>query len=181
MARQIQDNIEEILKKHPETLWTYFRSKPSMEIKLYEALKAQGVPCYLPMIQKTTEYAYQIKRTWHPMFASYVFASSRQGAFDAALLNKYKLRYEFLSEWEADKLLADLKIVRKYEILGKTHKITVNERIKKGTPVLIKKGYFKGDNGFVVKHKNSMTVTINLQWQDMSLEVDVPTDFIEQE
>ena len=62
----------------------YFTAKPRCEKTLYGALRSQGVPCYLPMIRKTTEYTHRIYTRMVPMFPGYVFASTTSQSFDPA-------------------------------------------------------------------------------------------------
>ena len=51
MEEHLDDDIySDLLRVHEGSAWMYFKSKSLCEIKLYEALKAQNVICYLPLI-----------------------------------------------------------------------------------------------------------------------------------
>lgn len=173
------DDILEMLRPHDGTLWMYFISKPRCEKRLYEALKAQNIACYLPMITKTTHYSQRIYTREVAMFPNYVFASTCSMGFDIAKLNSSLLKVCFLPESLAAELLADLQIVRKYELLAKTHKVDISPEIVEGSSVMIKKGNFKGDYAIVEKRKNSKLIIVNLHSVEMSLHVEVPIDWVE--
>lgn len=67
MEEHLDDDIySDLLRVHEGSAWMYFKSKSLCEIKLYEALKAQNVICYLPLIKKTTEYQHRTIREWFP-------------------------------------------------------------------------------------------------------------------
>ena len=90
MEECTEDNIyTDLLRIHEGSSWMYFKSKPLCEIKLYEALKAQNVICYLPLVKKTTEYQHRIYTRMVPMFGGgYVFASTSRNGFDLARINR---------------------------------------------------------------------------------------------
>ena len=160
----------------------YFKSKPLCEIKLYEALQAQNIPCYLPLIKKTTEYSHRIHTRMVPMLGGgYVFASTVPRGFDLARINRTLQKVFFLNEYESKLLLRDLKIVRKYEMLALSHKVEVVMNIKISDPVIITHGYFKGELGQVKRLKNKETVVIQLTSIPMSLTVELPVDFVAKE
>lgn len=175
---QKDDELADLLRQYEGTSWMYFTSKPRTEKKLYEALKAQNIPCYLPLLQKTTEYARRIYTRTVPMFPGYVFASTCSRGFDIGRLNSALLRVHFLPEVDAANLLSDLKTVRKFEILAKSNRVEVRPDIAEGTPVVINKGYFKGERGVVEKLINHETVEIYLNSVQMALRIELPLDFV---
>lgn len=159
--------------------WMFLQSKPRLEKKLFEALKAQGIPCYLPMLKQTTEYARRIYSRMTPMFPGYVFASAKPGDLDVARLNSFLRKISFLPPTLSEELLRDLKTVRKYELLAEERRITVSDEMPPGTPVLIRKGWFKGETAVVHRRKNYETVSVHLRSLQMSLSVELPVDFVE--
>lgn len=176
---QEDSEVIEILKKYDDSDWMFFQSKPRLEKKLFEALRAQEIPCYLPMLKQTTEYAHRIYTRLVPMFSGYVFASTRPQGFDPARLNSYLRKANFLPPPLAEELLRDLKTVSKYEKLAAERKVCVLRDIPPGTPVSIRKGYFKGERAVVHRRMNQETICVHLSSLQMSLSVELPIDFIE--
>lgn len=173
------DSYRELLKVHEGTFWMYFKSKPLCEIKLYDALMEQNIPCYLPLIKKTTEYSHWIRTRMVPMFGGgYVFASVARSGFDLARINRHLAKVFYLSEYDADSLLKDLLTVRKYEILAQTHKVEVMTDLTVSDPVVIKKGYFKGEVGEIKRFKNHETVIVQLTSIPLAMVVELPVDFV---
>ena len=169
--------LRETLRQYPDCRWMYFFAKPRCEKKLYNALCAQGIPAYLPLISKTTEYSKRSYSRSLPMFPGYVFACTRRQGFDIGQINSALLRVNFLPEELADELLEDLKAVRKFEILAMEHQISVRPEIVPGTPVLITNGFFKGEYAIVKHRKNLETLIVNLKSVQMALQLEVPAEW----
>ena len=100
MEEHLDDDIySDLLRVHEGSAWMYFKSKSLCEIKLYEALKAQNVICYLPLIKKTTEYQHRIYTRMVPMFGGgYVFASIVRHGFDLTRINRNLLKVFYLND-----------------------------------------------------------------------------------
>lgn len=173
------DELSKVLCMHDGTFWMYFVSRPRQEKKLYQGLLSQAIPCYLPQVKKTTEYAHRVYSRMVPMFPGYVFASTCSQGFDIAKLNSSLLKVHFLSEAAAVDLLHDLRTVRKYEILAKEHKVAVYPPMTPGTAVQVTKGYLKGEYAVVRRMVNNETVSIYLSSLQMTLSVELPVDFVE--
>lgn len=166
------------LQEHKDSLWMYFVAKPRCEKKLFEALQQQAIPSYLPLIPKTTEYSHRVYTRKVAMLPGYVFASTRSQGFDISRLNSSLLKVNFLSELSAAELLSDLKIVRKYELLANDFKVEISPEIKEKTPVMITRGYFKGEQGIVLKRKNNKVVIVNVASIALAMRVEVPLDWV---
>ncbi|WP_176012070.1 transcription termination/antitermination NusG family protein [Victivallis sp. Marseille-Q1083] len=173
------DEILAMLCPYENTRWMYFVSRPRCEKRLYEGLREQGIPAYLPLFVKTTEYSHRVYKRQVPMFPGYVFASTRSQGFDIQRINSALLKVKFLPEPLADILLNELRLVRKFEILAQDHKLAVKPEIVKDTPVLIRRGAFKGDYAIVEKRKNTETIIVNIQSVQMSLHIELPVDWCE--
>ena len=162
MEEHLDDDIySDLLRVHEGSAWMYFKSKSLCEIKLYEALKAQNVICYLPLIKKTTEYQHRIYTRMVPMFGGgYVFASIVRHGFDLTRINRNLLK------------------VRKYEILAQTHKVEVMTNLQINDPVVITKGYLKGEVAQIKRFKNHETVVVQLAAIPVVMTVELPVDFV---
>ena len=178
-ALKSDDELSNVLCRHNGTFWMYFTSRPRQEKKLYQALLTQAIPCYLPLVKRTTEYAHRIYSRMVPMFPGYVFASTCPQGFDIVKLNSSLLKVHFLSETAAAELLHDLKTVRKYEILAKEHKVAVYPPMAPATAVQVTRGYVKGEYAVVQKMINHETVSVYLPSIQMTLSVELPVDFVE--
>ncbi len=171
---------ESLLTAHEGSSWMYFTAKPRCEKALYGALRSQGVPCYLPMIRKTTEYTHRIYTRMVPMFPGYVFASTTSQSFDLRKINSFLNRVFFLSPHDSEKLLKDLRTVHKYELLAQKRKVDVlNIALK--DPVLITHGIFKGERAVIQHFNDHDEVTIQLDAVPYSLNVCMPLDFVTKE
>jgi len=173
------DEYTDLLKRHDGTHWMYFTSKPRCEKKLYEALRQQGIPCYLPLVKKTTEYSHRIYTRQVPMFGGYVFASTCPGGFDMVKVNSSLLQVHFLDDISADRLLQDLITVRKVELLAGDHKVEFATKLKIEMPVIINRGYFKGEYGKIQHFVNHDNVMIRLTSLSMVISIQLPVDFVE--
>lgn len=173
------DEYADLLKQHDGTHWMYFTSKPRCEKKLHEALRRQGVPSYLPLVEKTTEYSHRVYTRMVPMFCGYVFASTCPGGFDITKINSSLLHIHYLDEINANCLLRDLITVRKVELLAKDHKVEVITKLKIEMPVIINRGYFKGEYGRIQHFVNHDEVMIRLTSLSMVISIQLPVDFVE--
>ena len=180
MEEHLDDDIySDLLRVHEGSAWMYFKSKSLCEIKLYEALKAQNVICYLPLIKKTTEYQHRIYTRMVPMFGEgYVFASIVRHGFDLTRINRNLLKVFYLNDYDSASLLKDLRTVRKYEILAQTHKVEVMTNLQINDPVVITKGYLKGEVAQIKRFKNHETVVVQLAAIPVVMTVELPVDFV---
>ncbi len=173
---------DSILKVYSDSAWMYFKSKPLCEQKLYDALKQQQIPCYLPMVRKTTAYARWTNTRMVPMFGGgYVFASVAPHGYDMVGINRYLTKVYYLSEGDSEALLKDLLVVRKYEILAQKHKVEVLPNMRIGETVVITGGCFKGETGRIERFENHDSVTIRLHTLAAAMKVDLPIDFVMKE
>ena len=173
---------DSILKVYSDSAWMYFKSKPLCEQKLYNALKQQQIPCYLPMVRKTTAYARWTNTRMVPMFGGgYVFASVAPHGYDLVGINRYLTKVYYLSEGDSAALLKDLLVVRKYEILAQKHKVEVLPDMRIGETVVITGGCFKGEAGRIERFENHDSVTIRLHTLAAAMKVDLPIDFVMKE
>ena len=159
----------------------YFVSRPRCEKKLAERLAAQGIPVYLPTLERVTEYSHRTYRRRMPMFPNYVFAATAPQGFDLRSVNAALLRVNFPGPELSELLLNDLRSVRKFELLSAEHKLEVRPEIVAGTAVEIRQGAFKGERAVVRRRKNSETVIVNLRSLNMALELELPVDWCETE
>lgn len=174
-------DIEDVLRIHEGTQWMYFTSKPRQEKNLYNALQQQGIPCYLPLVNKTTEYTNRIYTRNVPMFPGYVFASTRSRGFDLTKLNLFLQRCYFLDEYRSAALLRDLITVRKCELLAKENKIEVMTNFRIDDVVTIAHGYFKGEKAVIRRFSSHDEVTVQLTSLEMALTLQLPVDFLSSE
>lgn len=175
-------NDSDFLKTYEGTQWMYFTAKPQCEKSLYNALSAQHVVCYLPLIKKVTEYSHRVYTRMVPMFPGYVFASVCRAEFKTTLYSSFLGRCYYLDEIQASALLKDLVTVRKYELLAQEHKVQVLVDLNIGDPVLITHGYFKGERAVIKRiSKERDEVIAELTALQMALSVQLPVDFLSKE
>lgn len=178
-GRLENDEYTDLLKQHDGMQWMYFTTKPRCEKRLYEALKRQGIPSYLPLIKKTTEYSHRVYTRMVPMFCGYVFASTCPKGFDITKINSALLRMNFLDEINANCLLRDLITVRQIERLAADHKVEVMSGLKIKMPIMINRGYFRGEYGTIEHFVNHDKVMIRLTSLSMLISLQLPVDFVE--
>jgi len=168
-----------ILREHPDTMWMYFTAKPRCELNLQEVLRRQSIPCYVPMIRKVTTYSRSTYTRMLPMFPGYVFASTSKMGYDLVMMNSFLRRVYHLDAINAKKLLKDLITVRKFELLATEHKVEVRPELKVKTPILITKGYFKGEYATITRFTKHDEVEVLLTSLQMAISAQVPLDFVE--
>lgn len=176
---QNTDPVLAILRRYENARWMYFVTRPRCEKKLFALLAEQGIPAYLPQVSKLTRYEKRVYRRQVPMFSGYVFAATAPQGFRIELLNAALLKVNFLPEPLADELLADLRTVRKMELLAQERELLVSPELVKGTPVVIRYGFFAGESAIVERRKNTDMVVVNLKSLQMSLRLELPAEWCE--
>ena len=92
--------------------------------------------------------------------------------------NSGLLKVFYLNDYDSASLLKDLRTVRKYEILAQTHKVEVMTNLQINDPVVITKGYLKGEVAQIKRFKNHETVVVQLAAIPVVMTVELPVDFV---
>lgn len=173
-------DYNDLLRVHEGSQWTFFTSKPHQEMNLYEALRRQNIPCYLPQVKKMTKYSRRSYTRYVPMFSGYVFASTRANGFDFIGLNSSLKRCFFLDKGCAATLLRDLITVRKFEVLAQDYKVEIKADFDADQAITLPDGYFKDENAVIRHCDNHDEVTVQLISLARFLSVQLPSNFLSQ-
>jgi transcription antitermination factor NusG len=163
------------LTEYPGFVWTVAHVKPRCEKQVAEFAARHGVMHYLPLRRKVKRFQRRNVETRLPMFSGYLFV--RTGAGDRERLaecHRIVRFFDMTPEREA-RLLEDLRCVRQLELTSQVTEVVVSPELAPGRAVVVRSGPFRGVRGVVVRRKDSVRITVNVEMlgQSVSAEVDV--------
>lgn len=163
------------LAECPGFVWTVAHVKSRCEKQVAEFAERHGIMHYLPLLRKVKRFQRRNVETRVPMFNGYVFV--RLGAGDRERLaecHRVVRFFQMTPEREA-RLLEDLRGVRQLELTSAVSEVVVSPELAPGRLVVVRSGPFRGVRGVVVRRRDSIRVTVNVEMlgQSVSAEVDV--------
>ena len=165
---QFNDGIFEIAGR--ETVRVVY-TRPNQEGRLYEYCMARGIVCYLPlkkvwkpMTQRHGGKIYQYpKVVLRPMFPNYMFLKLTPEQ-RTPLYNSYTiLKILHDEDQNQDKLLEEIRLVRKIEAIAQDEEVEFNAEIKEGDKFLIENGAWQGVYGWLKKKKSRFVWSVEIE------------------
>ena len=170
------------IRKIDGGVWSPVFTLPRNEKKVYERLKQQGIPAYLPLrkhvnvqsvISKGKSYPY--KRVLHvPMFTNYLFVNVTPEVLSDLNWNRSVVRVLKPGEQQESVLIEELNVIRQLETFSEGEEIDVTFGLKKGKRVVFTEGPFKGWSGVILSVEPTGMVYINITSVEASVEVEYP-------
>lgn len=161
------------------TRWAALRTAARWEKKLADLLAAAGVPVFLPLMTRLTEYRSKRRAVRVPVFPGYVFASESDFIGNRAVTPAVRAKVaQVLRPPDADGLRAELKGIA--ALL--TDRELVQERLSGavGDTIRITGGPLVGYEGRVVKAKpGKWRLVVEVSFLGARLEVEVDERLVE--
>jgi len=172
MLTTLQDNPTHALfdPADPVGDWFVLHTRSRQEKVIAEALKAQGVGCFLPLVKKLRYYGRRKAKSIVPLFPGYVFMrGQRDDAFTVDRMNRI---VQIIDVPDQSALAWQLRNIAKAVELDVP--LGTYAYIKAGTPVVITAGPFKGLEGIVndVVNDNRFVLQVDALAKGMCLEID---------
>ncbi len=155
----------EEIRKYAHLKWYAVMTKPKAEKRTKAFFVSSGIPCYLPLVSHThiqrftrpNGKLYERRRAPRPapMFPGYIFAALDLNTLSETRCRATVSRVLLNENYSEEQLIAELKIVNRFEMLSKNNQVEIKPHIIEGTPVIISKGPFKGWEGIVKQRQNN--------------------------
>ena len=169
--------LNKILKNDLSS-WYAVYTKPRFEKKVYATLLNNGYDCYLPLIATYRQWSDRKKKVLIPLISSYVFVNT----FENNLTNILPFNgvVTILKHMKKPAIIKDYEIENLKMLLEDSDKIKTIENIdlKKGDPVLVEKGLFKGLIAEHIRYKGKYRIFSRIEALGNVIELDIPLSFI---
>ena len=176
---------EAILNPVGDEIVRVVHTRPHQETALEKYCKQKGIVCYLPVrraikihnfTQKGIPYSYS-KEVLRPLFPSYIFIKMPLPLMHVIHEAQIFSRVVPL-QYEQEKLLEEIKVVRTIEALGFEQELEVHTDIPSGGRFLITSGIWEGVQGHLLNKDgvDKWTVEIEFCKQFVTTSID-PTKF----
>ena len=149
--------------------WYVAHTKARREKALAWSLLTQGVPYFLPMVERLTSTRGRRFRSWLPLFSSYVFFAGDRRARQQALATHHVAGV--LDVVDRDRLLAELSQIE--QALDGGAKLDPYPSMRNGTLCRVRCGPFAGLEGVVVRRNvTRLLLQVEMLGQAAALEID---------
>ena len=121
---------------------------------------------------RTYQYLKEVRR---PMFSGYLFACMAQEEEDSAWRTRSIVRIFRDQNFTQEQLLAELNLIRRFEIASETQKVEILPQLVPGTKVMISSGPWEGIYGVVESRRKPLKFIVNLEimGQAIATEIDI--------
>lgn len=154
-----------VVSKAATRRWYAARTRPRAEKAAYRALSANGVECYLPVVEQERQWADRIKRVEFPLFPGYLFIFCMRRQIGSVLAGVPGLIDVIRQDGRPcvvreDELFAVRVLVEGMRRTGKLP--TVSDYPVIGNPVRVIEGPFKGLTGTLVEDRHASRVVVRI-------------------
>jgi len=153
--------------------WTAVHTKPRCEKLLARYCLHYAIPCYLPLRRRVQRYQRRRVVTLLPMFTGYVFVQLHPEQHGIVYQSHKAVRILPVDEPREVRLLADLRNVRRLEIIGRDRPVEVMPQIVPGRLVRIRTGPLRGVEGVVQFLHGKARVVVNVEMLGHAAAVDL--------
>ena len=141
--------------------WWALYTLPRREKDLMRRLRALGVGYYSPLIERRTKSPQgRIRKSYVPLFASYVFLRGDDAARRLALTTNCISRCLVVPN--AEQFVVDLRQIR--QLILANVPLTPEARIQPGTSVRVRSGPLMGVEGVVVRRQNKERLLVAVRF-----------------
>lgn len=155
---------------HSDRAWRVVYTKPRQEKCLARELRRCQVPHYLPLVTRQHFYRGRRVDSYAPLFGSYVFLHCTEEERIRSL-GTGRIS-QLLPVADQDRLIVDLQRVE--QLIESGFPLTVENRLRPGQRVRVKRGSLEGMEGVVEARRrmSRLVVLIEFLQQGVSLEID---------
>lgn len=147
-----------------ERRWFAVRTAAKHEKKAVKELRSLGIECYIPLREKTYNYASKKVIRELPLLSGYVFVNVRSSEADTVRFSTFVSRFITLGRIRKRVTDQEIALLRKISTDRNLDWQTIEEvfDFTEGTPVEIIKGPLAGVRGIYLNKKNKKTFVIAL-------------------
>ena len=171
MDGECGDEVMNSFRIVPGKRWCLVQTRPRNEKWTRNALAAEHITIYLPLLTKVEIHNRGKRKLLLPMFPGYLFACADRDEETAIRQNRCVWNLRTLSEAEEDSLIRDLRAVRLCELQSADHQLVVNPGLQAGDMVRIRSGAFKGQDAVVIRRVDAVSVIVNLSFLGRNIDV----------
>ncbi len=162
---------ESILAPEGEEIVRVVFTTPLNEGRFRDYCNERGIVNYLPLRKVTSvkrhvrngrTYQYQ-SVVLRPMFPSYIFVKLTPAQRSNIFRSNAVVRILGSNEFNQDKLLDEIRIVRRIEEIAMTEELEFNADVKEGGRFLIESGPWEGVYGWLTKKRKRALWTVELE------------------
>ena len=162
---------ESILAPKENEIVRVVYTRPLNEAALRDYCDKNGMVCYLPLKKvcrdihrsyKGKEYQYR-SIVLRPMFPSYVFVKMQSEQRTRVFRSNAVVRILGEQEYNQDKLLEEIRLVRQIETISMTEEVEFNAQVKEGSRFLIESGPWQGVYGWLRKKRKRYLWTVEIE------------------
>src|SRR5262249_35475551 len=155
--------------------WWVLHTKPRAEKTLARLFVEHGTSFFLPLHEKQTRRGGRTRRSYLPLFSSYLFLHGDQDARRAAL--ETNLVVQTLTVEDQAQLHTDL--MRVFRLMESGEPLTPAHRLKPGTPVVITGGALEGMPGVVLRRGKRWKVYVEVRILQRGVSVEIDAGLLE--
>jgi transcription antitermination factor NusG len=143
--------------------WYVLQTKPRNEKVVLSQIEQKNIEVYVPFTEKIRIWSDRKKKIQVPLFSGYVFIHANEEERVRAVSNTIgAIRYIFFQSRPA--VVSDREIELIKNSLLEPEKISIEEtKIRKGDPILVTHGLFKGMKGYVNEFRGNYKLTVNIE------------------
>jgi transcriptional antiterminator RfaH len=164
------DLLEGLTAEPSERRWWVLYTKVHQEKAITRQLHGRGVPYYLPMVEKTSQWRGRRFVSMIPVFAGYVFLYGNEQERVWSLTTNRVSRVLFVPD--VDGLSHDLRQLQ--HMIASGAPLTVEKRLARGDRVRVRYGPLAGLEGIVLRRSGTsrLLVAVDFLQQGASVEID---------
>jgi len=149
--------------------WWVFQTRPRAEKAFARLLAKSETAYFLPTYTRAWRKNGRSFRSCLPLFPGYVFASGEDGTKDVAFATNLVVR-----EVPArDQFQLDRELISVYHLLGGGESLRPEDRLGKGSQVLIVEGTYAGISGRVLEAEEGLRVCVEISLLGQGVSVPV--------
>jgi transcription antitermination factor NusG len=163
-------DVPDVPVPNEDEKWFIAHTRPRCEKKLQSLCDERGFKCYLPLRRRVLTYGNRRRESFSPLFSGYIFCIAPENRKTFFRQNQYVANVLDVFDQEGlDKLLRDV-----HKAVDMGEELEVLPFIKKGQPVRVLSGPFKGQTCEVIDAAGGTRIVINIELiqQSVTFEID---------
>lgn len=143
--------------------WYVLQTKPRNEKLVLRQIEQKGIEIFAPFMEKIRIWSDRKKKIDVPLFSGYVFIyGSEEERLRAITNTSGAIRYIYFEKRPASVSDREIELIK--QTLVEPEKISIEDKkIKKGDPIIVSFGIFKGMKGYVNEFRGNYKLTVNLE------------------
>ena len=176
----IAESNNEISDKSEMRNWYVLQTRPRKESIVVTQVEQRNIEVFCPFTEKIRIWSDRKKKVKVPLFSGYVFVYATEEERKNAIKDTIgALKYIFYQNRPAVVSEDEIKFIR--QALREPERISIEDKkIRKGDPIIVSHGHFKGMKGIVNEFRGKYKLTVNLEELSYSVSIILNSNEIEQ-